>query len=257
MMFNVFKGLKLYGIKTLPGVNRPAGLGLGANDWYADYVELPGDHPDGPGNDHRRLLGVAWLLVLRWQHGIAAALAELILSPVALVLPDTQAFASSGLSPLSAINAVGTTHTVTATTVSGGANPLPVPGVTITFDVISGPNNAGTLICAETGTNTNTTDANGHANCTCSICQMASGSTPSWRRLPRSPARSPRTRSPELQQLVGRHCRSAEHVSAGSRSPLDQLVDHQRCADQQLRDYRGLPGRIRTSRTSPTTSRTV
>ena len=39
-MFNVFKGLRFYGIQTLPGVSRAAGPGpIVANDWYADYVD--------------------------------------------------------------------------------------------------------------------------------------------------------------------------------------------------------------------------
>src|SRR5205085_3289083 len=38
-MFNVFKGLKLYGIATLPSVNRPAGSVGDPDDWYADYVD--------------------------------------------------------------------------------------------------------------------------------------------------------------------------------------------------------------------------
>ena len=39
-MFNVFKGLKLLGVTTLPGVTRPAGPGAQpAGDWYADYQD--------------------------------------------------------------------------------------------------------------------------------------------------------------------------------------------------------------------------
>ena len=39
-MFNNFKGLRLYGVQTLPGIGRPAGPGpIPANDWYADYVD--------------------------------------------------------------------------------------------------------------------------------------------------------------------------------------------------------------------------
>ena len=39
-MFNIFKGLRLYGVNTLPGIGRPAGPGpIPADDWYADYVD--------------------------------------------------------------------------------------------------------------------------------------------------------------------------------------------------------------------------
>src|SRR5207244_8438499 len=36
-MFNTFKALKLYGINTLPSVNRPAGSIGDPDDWYEDY----------------------------------------------------------------------------------------------------------------------------------------------------------------------------------------------------------------------------
>ena len=45
---------------------------------------------------------------------ITAAIAELILSPVALVAPDPILFSTVGLSPMTATNPVGTDHTVTA-----------------------------------------------------------------------------------------------------------------------------------------------
>jgi hypothetical protein len=69
------------------------------------------------------------------------ALAELILSPVAFVLPDPILFSTVGLSPDSATNPVGTDHTVTAFAQS--SNHDPIPGATISFSVLAGSVNAG------------------------------------------------------------------------------------------------------------------
>ena len=69
---------------------------------------------------------------------LTAAIAELILSPVALVAPDPILFSTVGLSPNTATNPVGTSHTVTALTQA--VNNAPVPGVTVTFRVMTGPN---------------------------------------------------------------------------------------------------------------------
>ena len=63
----------------------------------------------------------------------ATAIAELILSPVALVLP-----ASLTLEPATDTNEVGEPHTVTATATSASGGP--VAGATVTFEVVSGPN---------------------------------------------------------------------------------------------------------------------
>ena len=66
--------------------------------------------------------------------------------------------------PVTGTNRSGATHTVTAFAQS--ASHTPVAGATVVFDVLTGPNNAGALRCVETGSNSNTTDANGVANCT-------------------------------------------------------------------------------------------
>ncbi len=66
------------------------------------------------------------------------AIGELILSPVALIQPDPTTFSTVGLSPVTATNPPGTSHTVTATAVSSTG--APVPGATISFLVLTGPN---------------------------------------------------------------------------------------------------------------------
>ena len=143
-MFNVFKGLKLQGITTLPNVNRPAGPGnIPAGDWYADYVDWLLANQSNPTG----LSGGNWpSLTFSGVEGSSgpqtAALAELILSNVALISPDPTLFATVGLAPPTALLSPGGTHTVTATaTSSGGA---PVPGVTIDFRVLTGPNEGAT-----------------------------------------------------------------------------------------------------------------
>jgi hypothetical protein len=163
-MFNVFKGLRLYGINTLPGIGRPAGPGpIPADDWYADYVDnlLANQHnPTNPtGGDWSAATAptMGWSCCETNTTGITA-LAELILAPTAFVAPSNVT-----LAPATASNPVGSNHTVTATatTAAGG----PAPGVTVTFTVLSGPN-AGPITCTETGGSTNTTDASGQAKCT-------------------------------------------------------------------------------------------
>ena len=138
-MFNNFKGLKLKNIVTLPGVTRPAGPGTQpAGDWYADYQDWLVTNQTAPGTT----AGGAWATMgfscCAYGNSLTAAIAELILSPVALVAPDPVLFSTVGLSPLTATNPVGTSHTVTAFTQA--ANNAPVPGVTINFKVNTGPN---------------------------------------------------------------------------------------------------------------------
>jgi hypothetical protein len=138
-MFNNFKGLKLMGINTLPGVTRPAGPGAQpAGDWYADYQDWFVANQSNPTTT----AGGSWngMTFSCCANGLSinAAIAELILAPVALVAPDPVLFSTVGLSPTTATNPVGTSHTVTALTQA--ANNAPVPGVTITFRVMTGPN---------------------------------------------------------------------------------------------------------------------
>jgi len=162
-MFNVFKGLRLYGVNTLPGIGRPAGPGpIPADDWYADYVDnlLANQHnPTTPtgGEWSTAAPAMGWSCCDTDTTGITA-LAELILAPTAFVQPSAVT-----LAPATATNPIGGNHTVTATaTTAAGA---PAPGVTVTFTVLSGPN-AGPATCTETGGSTNTTDINGQARCT-------------------------------------------------------------------------------------------
>ena len=163
-MFNVFKGLRLWGIQTLPGIGRPAGPGpIPADDWYADYVDnlLANQHnpTDPTGGDWSATVAptMGWSCCATDQTGITA-LAELILAPTAFVAPSNLA-----LAPAAASNPVGTNHTVTATATTAAGSPA--PGVTVTFTVLSGPN-AGPATCTESGGSTNTTDNNGQAKCT-------------------------------------------------------------------------------------------
>ena len=145
-MFNIFKGLKSYGITTLPGIGRPAGpLPILADDWYADYVDnlLTNQHSPtlATGGDWGTgAPAMGWSCCETNGIGITA-MAELILAPVAFVLPDPQLFSTVGLSPLLATNPVGTDHTVTAFAQS--SNNQPVPGATINFQVLAGSVNVG------------------------------------------------------------------------------------------------------------------
>ena len=139
-MYNIFKGLKLQNVPSLAA----------ASDWYGEYQDwLVANQTDQSG--------LATTSSGSWTGGTAkttlqfsccandqtasAAIAELILAPVALIAPDPTLFSTVGLSPLTAVNPVGTNHTVTAFAQS--SNGAPVPGVTITFRVMPGSLNAG------------------------------------------------------------------------------------------------------------------
>jgi hypothetical protein len=164
-MFNLFKGLKLYGVQTLPGVGRPAGPGaILANDWHADYEDFLVANQTNPtgllATSGAWATGGAGTMAFssQTQHDPSeAALALLILAPVALVLPDEGNFSTVGLAPATAVNRPGTSHTVTAT--ARASNGSPIAGTTIDFTVLAGGANAGK-------TGQDTTDVNGEATFT-------------------------------------------------------------------------------------------
>lgn len=153
-MFNAFKGLKLYGVQTLGGVGRPAGPGsIPANDWHADYQDWLVANQQSPTSTSGGQWSFGWSCCDNDTNG-STAVAELILAPVALVLP-----ANLTLSPGTATNNITqgqTSHTVTATATA--ANGAPVQAATVTFTVLTGPH-AGV-------TGTGITDSNGQATFT-------------------------------------------------------------------------------------------
>jgi len=156
-MFNVFKGLKLYGVQTLPGVARPAGPGpIPAGDWYADYVDYLVANQVSPTNTAGGNWSGSFSCCGLGYASATTAVAELILSPVALIAPDPTLFSSVGLlqggPPLTTnddTNSVGSHHIVTAQVRAAGN--VPVPGATVTFAVISGPNMGASGTCVPAG----------------------------------------------------------------------------------------------------------
>lgn len=144
-MFNNFKGLKLYGIDFLSNVPRAD------NDWHQHYQVYLANNQTTP----TATTGGSWsALSFSCCSGVVSAetaLALLILAPTATILPDPTLFATVGLSPETATNPVGTSHTVTAFAQS--ASGAGIPSVTIDFEVMTGVN-AGL-------TGSGTTDVNG------------------------------------------------------------------------------------------------
>jgi hypothetical protein len=168
-MYNNFKGLKLLGIQTLPSSTRPAGPGaIPASDWHEEYKDWLVANQNAPTTP----LGGTWGTVMVFSSiysgaNIESAIAELILSPVALVLPDPDIFAAIGLQPPTQNRAVGQSATVTANAESTGGTP--VPGATVNFLVLTGPN-AG-------ASGSDVTDANGEATFTYRDTGLIVGST--------------------------------------------------------------------------------
>jgi len=152
-MYNIFKGLKLQNVASLPA----------ASDWYAEYQDwLVANQttPNSTAANSGSWNGGTGKTVLQFSccatdQTASAAIAELILAPVALIAPDPTLFSTVGLSPVNATNPVGTNHTVTAFAQS--SNGAPVPGVTITFEVLAGSQNAGKTGSGQTGPDGKTT----------------------------------------------------------------------------------------------------
>jgi len=141
-MFNIFKGLKLYGVATMSNSTRGAGPGsIPASDWYAEYEDWLVSSQNAPtntggGNWPTNVLG--WSGATGGDTSASTAIAELILASSALIQPDPTLFSTVGLAPATATNTKGTSHTVTATAQSTSG--APIPGVTISFLVLTGPN---------------------------------------------------------------------------------------------------------------------
>ncbi len=136
--FNVFKGLKLYGVATLPASTRAD------KDWHREYQMYLVGIQTAPTST----TGGSFSVLQAFGFGTEGetALALLVLSPTALILPDPVKFADVGLGPLTATNILpdDDTHTVTAHA-EGACAPQPctgadVPGATVDFEVVTGPN---------------------------------------------------------------------------------------------------------------------
>ena len=160
-MYNVFKGLRLYGVQTLPGVTRGAGPGaIPAGDWYADYVDWLVANQTSPTSTSGGHWASLYFSSQTSNEPAEAALAELILADVALIAPDPDRFSTVGLqhgNPLTTdpqSNPVNTSHTVTALVESTSGSPI--AGATVSFQV-SGRNS---------GTGSGTSDANGRVTFT-------------------------------------------------------------------------------------------
>jgi uncharacterized repeat protein (TIGR01451 family) len=144
-MFNVFKGLKLYGIDTLSGVTRSAGPGaIPAGDWYADYVDFLVASQVNPtsttGGQWATGSPGMYFSCCYYDESSVTALAELVLSPAALVLP-----CCLGLAPVDPTTGeTGGSYTVTATATTAGGGPT--PGTSVTFAITDGPNTGQTAI---------------------------------------------------------------------------------------------------------------
>jgi hypothetical protein len=156
-MYNNFKGLKLQGIQTLPNVGRPAGPGaIPANDWHESYKDWLLANQVSPTTTTGGSWSTMGFSCCYSGANVVSAIAELLLSEVALVLPDPIEFAKIGLQhcldgvactsrtptvdgePTEDTNPVGTQHTVVA--IAKSINDDPIPGTTIKIDILSGPN---------------------------------------------------------------------------------------------------------------------
>jgi hypothetical protein len=150
--FNVFKGLKLFGVNTLSNSTRPD------KDWHKEYQVFIAGVQASPNSTTG---GSFSLSANGFNTGGVTALGLLVLSPTALILPDPVTFSELGLQhtgpPLSiepAFNDAFATHSVTAHAQSVAGSPVPAATVEFTVTGVNG----GTL-----GSGSASTDANGDA----------------------------------------------------------------------------------------------
>lgn len=113
--------------------------GTGAVLFQYKTVDLGGGNPATRGGTAtigtRNSNAVVSGEYLQWSYNVPVVPNESAIATSAQVMT-----ANLSLAPANAVNRPGTSHTVTATaTSSTGA---PVPGVTVTFDVLTGPNSA-------------------------------------------------------------------------------------------------------------------
>ena len=159
-MYNVFKGFKLFGIQTLPGIGRAPGPGpIPSDDWYADYVDWLVANQTSP----TALAGGYWgplyfssqttneALTSRARPAHPRADGARAARRGQVLHGRSEARQSAGNhSVTNPVTVPPGTHTVTATTEAN--NGSPIAGVTVTFTVISGPN-VGATGSANTGAN--------------------------------------------------------------------------------------------------------
>jgi hypothetical protein len=130
--------LKLYGVSALEGVGRAAGPGtIPENDWWAEYQDWLVANQGSPGSVTggfwSTIDGMYWSCCDNDTNGITA-IAELILSPVALIRPSILLLSATATTK-AAVGALASVR-ATAKTEDGGL----VAGATISFTVLQGPN---------------------------------------------------------------------------------------------------------------------
>jgi hypothetical protein len=159
-MFNVFKGLKLYGVPTLPNSSR-ADL-----DWHREYQDYLTQVQSSPTS----ITGGGWgnlsFSCCSSDTNGESALALLVLAESATILPDVLTF---DLDLQEVVFGDTACLTVTAETTSGS----PVPGVTITFDTQAGSLNHPLSL-------SDTTDASGVAQDCYSYDGSSGAGTDEW-----------------------------------------------------------------------------
>jgi len=155
-MFNVFKAFKLYSIQTLLASSRARGPSpIQAGDWYAEYVDWLLSHQNSPTDSTNGSWQMTFSCCALGGPEDSTAMALVMLSPTALVPPDEATFSSVGLlqgTPLSTddVTTAEFKSNISVTAQVRGAGDDPIPGTTVRFSVISGPNAGVSGVCTPT-----------------------------------------------------------------------------------------------------------